>query len=94
MDCELSRRRARLRADDGAGGNRNFGDRRRISGNGDGRHRREALFGGVDQAVEGCAITAGRTMGADCFDRSVVLVNDMGDRIHGKRQQQADERSS
>lgn len=93
-DCELSRRCARLRADDGAEGNGNFGNRRYISGNGAGRDGREALFWRIDQAVEGGTIAAGRTMGGERFDGGVVLVDDMGDRVHGKRQQQADERSS
>jgi hypothetical protein len=30
----------------------------------------------------------------ECFDRIVVLMDDVGDRIHRERQQQADERSS
>ncbi len=56
--------------------------------------RRVALLGGIDQPVEGGTVAARRTMGAERFDRIVVLVDDVGDRIHRKRQQQADERSS
>lgn len=93
-DCELSRRRARLRGDGGAEGNGNFGDRCYISSHGDGRDRRKALLWGIDQAIERGTVAAGRTMSAECFDRIVVLVDDVGDRIHRERQQQADERSS
>lgn len=93
-DCELSRRAARLRGDGGAKGNRSIGNRRYISNDGDGGDRRIALFRGIDQPVEGGTVAARRTMGAECFDRIVVLVDDVGDRIHRKRQQQADERSS
>lgn len=94
-DCELSRRAARLRGDGGAEGNSNVGNRRYISDDGDGGEGRVALLRGIDQPVEGGTVAARRTMGAErCFDRIVVLVNDVGDRIHRKRQQQADERSS
>ena len=48
----------------------------------------------IDQAVEGGTVAAGRAMGAQCFDRIVVPVDDVGDRIHGERQQQGDEHCS
>ena len=83
-----------MRGDGGAEGNRSVGDRSYISGDRERGDRRIALFRGIDQSVEGCTVAAGRTMSAECFDRVVVLVDDVGDRIHRKRQQQADERSS
>lgn len=93
-DCELSRRPARLRGDGGAEGNRNIGNRRYISNDGDGGDGREALFGSIDQPVEGGAVAASRAVGAKCFDGIVVLMDDVGDRIHRERQQHADERRS
>lgn len=94
-NCELSRRGARLRGDDGAERNRKFGNRCYISGEGDRADGCEALLGSIDEPVEGGTVTASRAMRAEGgFDRIVVLMHDMGDRIHRERQQQADEGDS
>lgn len=51
------------------------------------------MLGRIDQAVEGCAVTASRSMGGERCD-IVMSMNDMGDRIQRERQQQADEGDS
>lgn len=94
-NCELSRRAARLRGDDGAKNSGAIGNRDDITGEHGRRDCRIALLGRIDQAVEGGTVAAGRAVHPEAgFDRIVVPVHDMGHRIHGERQQQADERGS
>lgn len=81
-----------MRDDGGAEGNGSVGGRRYITGDNGGVDRRVALLGRIDQRIEGGTVAAGRTMRAPRFGRFVVLMHDMGNRIHGERQQQAGER--
>ena len=93
-DCELSRRSARLRDEEGAGRNRVGAGGCYITCGYRRSERRIALLGSVDQPVESGTVAARRSVGAESLDRIVVRVHDVSDRIHRERQQQADEYSS
>jgi hypothetical protein len=94
-NCELSRRAARLRGNERAESNATTGNRCYITGEHRGRDGGIALFGGIDQAVEGGTVTAGRAVRAEGgFDRIVVPVHDVSHRIHREREQQAGEEDS
>ena len=83
-----------MRGDGGTEGNRNVGNWSYISSQGYGGDRRVALLGSIDQTVEGGTVAARRTVSAESFDRIVVLVDDVRDRVHRERQQHGDEQCS
>lgn len=93
MNCWLQRRTAGLRGEAGADRSGKPGHRRDISGDDGCGERRVSMLGRIDQAVEGRAVTASRSMGRERRD-IVMSMNDVGDRIQRERQQQRDEGDS
>ncbi len=83
-----------MRSEAGAKGERKLGNRGDISPDDDGRERRMAMFGCIDEPIEGAAVTAGWSVRRRCLNGVVVSMDDVRDGIQRERQQQAYECNS